>query len=363
MESFDYSGKTYVFGEDEYAIDINVPTTVTNIAFTDENVTANCPDDVDVDVTLAPPSGAVSAGAPCVATVTITSKTYPTKLKKTYTINFGYVTAEKLNASRIDGVWNIDATVRFSDGGSCRLISVSEKQTDAIDVSKSGLISDTFAAVGDRGETTTKIFLWDQDFAPIAPAYVRVPEIETEVWRQVPNAAAIVAGGDYIIVSSSGNRALTNATGTVTGTTVGFTPTTVSVSADGMYITSEPPDNIIWRASTDGAGLRFQSLGGTAATLGGSNYLGRTASGTYTAGNFAMGGTTTNTQYRYTFYNNTQANGGVAMQQQSGNYLVNGTLTGGFATYFLTAAPTDANRNTYALKVYQKVIEIRPVTP
>jgi hypothetical protein len=379
MESFNFLGETIKAVNGVYAYDVHVPDSVSNIAFTAANIAAACPDDVNVAVSLSPASGAVGTGN-CVATVTITSKLYPTMISKTYTLTFGHMKIEDLVTSRDASNWSAGTSVRFSDGATGyrlvyavykdgKLLSVSEKVTDAIGKHQAGSINATFEAVGNRGETTTKIFLWDHDYIPLKPASERGPEVLVDAWKRVPNAAGVVAGRDYLILSgatATNNRAMVNSSVTITAVVgLGYTALTVN----GDYIaTAAIPANATWTVSTGSTAgtLRFRNsaAGGLVQATG---YLGRTVAGTgATAAAVALDNSITATNVNWRLTNTT--GGFIAMENSNNsgtlyNYYMYVTNTSGFRGYYNgTAATTAATLNTNGpLKFYEKVSEWRPV--
>ena len=301
ITSFSYDDDVFNAG-DKTEFDVNVPKTLSNVVFSAANITSAYPGNVDISVALSPSTGAVSAGTPCVATVTVAWKELP-ELSTTYKANFGYLTIGNLTIkSSASGVYDASASVRFSDGTTGyqliyavykngRLVSNSCSLTPATAISRhqSGIVSDSFAAPADE-ETTKKFFLWDLNFVPLTTAFDGGSLVETEVWRV---AKTIEAGKQYIVVSArEGGGALTNNSVTVPegdGVTVsraGRGRTVVTVEGD--YITSPVldaiPANIIWdfsvatAAHNDPGPFTGQTMFWLRNGAGNSNYLQRQSS-------------------------------------------------------------------------------------
>ncbi|MCL2153041.1 MAG: discoidin domain-containing protein [Oscillospiraceae bacterium] len=180
LASFAYGGQTFTVAPGVYEYDVNIPANVSAIsAFAAANVVPSYPNDVNVSVELSPASGAV----PCVATVKVVSKEH-SKLRLTYKINFGHLTVTDLSAS-VDAVtgWTAAANIRFGDGATTyrlyfavyaggKLVEVKEFEKGALALHSSGVISENIPLpnlTGVSGAITLKVFLWDQDFIPLAP--------------------------------------------------------------------------------------------------------------------------------------------------------------------------------------------------
>ena len=189
VKSFNFGGDVVEGKAGIYDYDFSVPKTKTNITAADfaaANVTAVHPDDVNVSVALSPASGAVSAGAPCVATVTVASKDDPLQTM-TYTVNFGYMSVAGLDVASGTRGDNISAAVRFSDGSTSyrliyavydkdgRLVSVTENVIGVIGKNQSGIVSGSFSTAGVADGNKVRAFLWDQDYTPLTPAYESTP--------------------------------------------------------------------------------------------------------------------------------------------------------------------------------------------
>jgi beta-glucosidase len=179
MLSVSYGEETIAVIPGSSEVDVNVPTTVTNINladFTNANITPSYPDKVSATVSLQPSDGAVSAGAPCVATVTITSDENAL-ITQTYKVNFGHMEAISLQNVNYMGL-NSYASVRFSDGTtSYKLIQAFYKEgkltfinvTNAAPLPKhtAGTISGQTDGPPGLSDFTANVFLWDEDYMPL----------------------------------------------------------------------------------------------------------------------------------------------------------------------------------------------------
>ncbi|MCL2153556.1 MAG: glycoside hydrolase family 3 C-terminal domain-containing protein, partial [Oscillospiraceae bacterium] len=180
LESFNFGGEKFNTTKGVYSYDVNIPTSKTSITATDfsvSSVVAEFPELVDISMTLSPTSGAVSAGAPCVASVVVTSKEYP-ELTRTYTINFGYMSVGNLAFVAGQSADTVASEIRFSDGATSfklyyavydangRMVSVTTKDFDAIDKHQAGTVSSQFDPPTIPG-AKVKVFLWDQNFIPL----------------------------------------------------------------------------------------------------------------------------------------------------------------------------------------------------
>ena len=185
IKSFKANGET--FGGIEvgvYEFDVNVPKGQAAVpAMTAGDVEASYGDD-KVTVTVSMPSTTV----PCDAVITVQSKEY-TSMRQTYTVHFGHMTVSSLTSSITGSGWIGATNVRFSDGvtefklifaiyDGPKLVKVGQFAQDAIPRHGSGSISGAALTENEitefaDGDITLKIFLWDQKYAPIIPAYVR----------------------------------------------------------------------------------------------------------------------------------------------------------------------------------------------
>ncbi|MDR0670749.1 MAG: hypothetical protein LBF64_00355, partial [Oscillospiraceae bacterium] len=188
LASFDFDGRTIAAENGVTAYDVHVPNTVTNIAgaFSAANIRASLPAYTDVSVVFSPPDGAVRAGQPCAATVTLANKTDPSA-KSIYTLTFGHTTAGTLTVTTDAAGWSASAPVRFSDGRAYHLIYALYEDdklvyadaltTDPIETNRSGVVSGVIPydsgmqALGDPDTLTKRVFLWDQDHVPLTQAY------------------------------------------------------------------------------------------------------------------------------------------------------------------------------------------------
>ena len=308
MSSFSFDGGTInvAGGVSEY--DVYVPGTISNItsAFTAANINTAYPEYTDISIVFSPPSGAVSPGNPCVATVTLASSADP-NAKNTYTLTFGHMTVGDLAVTMNAGAnWSASSTVRFSDGNECNLIFALYKNDKliyvntivaaAIEKNKPGVISgaisyaDSILANGGPEGLVRKIFLWDKDYVPLVNAYDSSILVEKDVWRV---AKTIEPGKQYIIVSArAGGGALTNtsvdvpAGDGVGNARAGRGRTTVTIEGDYLisHAPATTPANIIWDFSISTAThndpgpftgqTRYSIRNGT----GTSNYLQRQSS-------------------------------------------------------------------------------------
>jgi hypothetical protein len=377
---------------DKSELDINVPDTVSNIAFSTSNVACAYPGDVDISVVLSPETGKVSAGAPCVATVSIAWKGIP-GLSAVYKVNFGYQTIGDISVKSGSGGYNVGADVRFSNGETGytliyavyrdnKLVSFSENRTPAAAIPKhqSGIVNGVFPIPGDK-ECTVKVFLWDQHFIPLVECFDGGVPVETEVWKV---AKTIEPGKQYVIVSArAGGGALTNSSATVPPGD-GFTVERAgrgrtAVTIEGDYIASpmpaNTPVNIIWDFSIATAThndpgpftgqTRFAIRNGT----GTSNYLQRQSSSSTNSAILTTAATPGTGNMGIWFFKTPDATGITSACLYSNNdssnhwvfaLLGNGSgfiaeggniATGGDPTPYQNAAP---------LRLYEKVIELRP---
>jgi len=375
--SFTYGGETFPILDGVNNYDVNVPKSVSAVSFAKDNISVLYPDDVDIDVKL---SGAVSEGNPCVATVTVSSKEYPQWLTNTYIINFGWLTISDVTISTDGVTWNAEASIRFNDGGSYNFVYAVYDETKGgilmhttffepyeLGKHKAGAAVASFDSVGARDKTTTKIFLWDGDFVPLKPAYVRGPEVEVEVWKRVANAAAVVNGGQYLILSdvaASLNRAMVNQSVTVSSR-VSLGNVLLAVSGDYISTPNDQiPANAIWTASTGSSAAlrRFTNsapgglVNGAAATP---TFIGRTTATTSIPFSAVSGSTTSNS---WTMGNTTS--GGISMVIGTYFYISGASASGFQINGTNLTTPTAATLNSNgSFKFYEKVTEIRPVTP
>ena len=199
MKDFSWNGDKFAVTDDgAKEFDVFVPDSITNVAFTAANVTANFPDKVSVQVTLSPANGAVAPGSPCVATVKISSN--EVVWSDTYTVNFGRMTLAWEPDENYMG-YNTNATVRFSDGTTKiqllqawydlktgKLDIVVVKAFDAVPKHGAGRLifvyrpegqSDTIPREWLAARTLGK-FMWDSNFIPLLPA-VRTDWIPPEL--------------------------------------------------------------------------------------------------------------------------------------------------------------------------------------
>lgn len=381
MESFTYGGETFTVNDGETEIDVNVPKSTSEIIFPASAITPIVPDAVDVNVALTPSNGAVATGEPCKATITITAKTNPQNTK-TYTVWFGYLTAENIIPIVSADGWSASANIRFSDGGAAKLIFAiyesgkmtyfSQSLNNSIAKHKSGVISGSGSVGAEFDARGYKVFVWDQNFVPIAPSFDGSKYEVVEVWKKVPDAASVAAGKDYVIVSASNatlNRAMVNSSVTISSVVgLNYTQLQTTIYNDNEYLDSAVPANAIWTTSTGSTAgtLRFRNSAASGLVTS-TGYLGRTTTGSgATATAVALGNSTTanNVNWRLT----TTTGGSIAMENSNNatlyNYYMYVTNTSGFRGYYNgTAATSAANLNNNApLKFYEKVIEIRPVS-
>ncbi|NLY43233.1 MAG: endo-1,4-beta-xylanase [Clostridiaceae bacterium] len=264
LTSFEFGGEVFNVGN-KTEFDVNVPKTVSNIAFSAENITHPYPaDDVDVSVTLNPADGAVSAGKPCVAAVKIAWKESPDAYTS-YTINFGHMTATwDIDQNYPDTGYRSTVNIRFSDGESSfklfqefynledgKLVMLNSKEFSPLPKHASGTFTIRTDSKLDTNYLKTlklKKSVWDQNWTPIAPARVTDFNIPENYWKL---AKTIETDKTYIVVSVNSGLALTNknvatvpATGGVTNAKRGLAGTAVTIENDIIVAPNPIPDNI-----------------------------------------------------------------------------------------------------------------------
>ena len=289
MKSFTFGDQVFYTEPNVFDYAVNLPENITAVSFDASNIVLDYPDYVDVEVVLSN-----DGIAPCVATITIECRLYPASIRNTYTIRFGSMTVDILSRYSIGRGWEAIADIGVSDGSTSfkliyalydengHLIFDQSFEYDPIPVHTDGVISHSIPSsviepFGD--DVTMKVFLWDAaSFKPLVEewsSHKRDLFVPTVVYRLVPNAAAIKAGEEYVIVSaaaSSQNRALVNTS--AFGAPFGCMNATAAVTVEGNYITSVVHPDMIWEvsAAADG-GLRFKNMSGVEYYGGAQQYL------------------------------------------------------------------------------------------
>jgi len=373
MDRFTYAGETFNARPGILSYDVNVPRSVSNISFGVSNIVPSNPDDVTVSVALAPGSGSV----PCVATVTIISKESPDLLRLTYTVNFGYITVTNLTAE-YDSIrgWDARADIRFGDAATTfrliyalykdgKLVYTQQVLKDEVARHERGVLSSNIPNSEIEpytGNITMKVFLWDQDYIPMAAewSWLKPNLVATEVYKLVQNAADIKAGEEYVIVSAAAgsvNNALTN-----TSSAAGYL-NGLSVTVNGDYISNVIAD-MVWETSVAPAGgLYFKNTSAVTYYGGGQEYLARRTS----ADGNPVALTTTiddaNAAYnRWSFSDVSAADSTVAMHttaSTASTFYILDPQASGFCVFYGTTNQAAA----YAarpVKFYVKTIELRP---
>lgn len=221
---------SFSFGDDDFNVagktefDVNVPKDVQNIDFSAADIVYEYPtDDVDVNVTLDPESGAVSAGKPAVATVEIAWKESP-DISTTYTVNFGHMTAEwETDQNYPDTGYRSSVNIRFSDGETepklfqeftnqedGKLEILNSKEFQPLPKHTSGTLTiRTENSLDDEylKTLTLKKSLWDQNWTPIIPTRITDFNTPENYYRLAKN---IESGNTYIVVPVDSSLALTN---------------------------------------------------------------------------------------------------------------------------------------------------------
>jgi len=180
--SFTYGGQTFYVQNGVSDYDISVPNSKTNITsadFSAANVSPQNAANVNVSVVLTPANGAVSAGAPCKAAITIANKD-GTGTPAVYNVWFGHLTVTAPVNINYMG-FNSSANVRFGDGATSfmmiqafykngQLVMINPTQIDPIPLNESGTIHAATSSDIDMTGLTVKVFVWDKDYTPLAPA-------------------------------------------------------------------------------------------------------------------------------------------------------------------------------------------------
>jgi beta-glucosidase len=183
MASFTYGEEIFDAVEGVYEYDVSVPKSKTSISAADfaaGNIAAAYPDKADVSVSFEPADGAVGDGAPCKATVTVTSKVLGAELSQTYIVNFGHLTVGAISNINYMG-FNSTAPVRFGDGTTSyvmiqafyrdgKLVRVNSAKIKPVEKHKSDAVSVKTEDIVDMDGLTVKVFLWDDALAPLVPA-------------------------------------------------------------------------------------------------------------------------------------------------------------------------------------------------
>ena len=261
---------SFNFGGENIAVnvipkyDVNVPKDVTNIDFTAANLVFDGGDDVNVNVTLNPANGAVSAGRPCVATVELTWKDSPQNKDNTtkYEISFGHMSAEWVKDwNYADTGYRSAVNVRFSDGVTAltlnqEFVSISDGETALLTsktfppLPKHGASTLAVATAGKLDEAYLEtvqlrksvIYGSSDMFIPVKTTDFSVPEYG---WKL---AKEIIPGNTYMIVSSASGLALTHegrssvaAGDGITSAVRGYFGTPVNVEGDKIVSTERVP--------------------------------------------------------------------------------------------------------------------------
>ncbi len=261
LSGFVYNGEEFLThgdGLDLYEVDVNVPDEVSQISFSEANL--SLPEGVTATVSLSN-GGRVTDDAPCTATVRVAWADAPQSYTE-YQIHFGHMTvAWEGDSNHADTGYRSSAQVRFSDGetvltleqqfiGDDGSVQTYTETVDPLPKNESGLVwVETGSELSDAylNTVTLKKSIYDGDEL-VAPA--RATDFpEPESYYQL--TTDLQPGKTYIVVSSESGLALTHravspvrADGyTITQDVQGYAGTAVTVEGDRITDT-DLQDNV-----------------------------------------------------------------------------------------------------------------------
>ena len=261
LSGFVYNGEEFLThgdGLDLYEVDVNVPDEVSQISFSEANL--SLPEGVTATVSLSN-GGRVTDDAPCTATVRVAWADAPQSYTE-YQIHFGHMAvAWEGDSNHADTGYRSSAQVRFSDGetvltleqqfiGDDGSVQTYTETVDPLPKNESGLVwVETGSELSDAylNTVTLKKSIYDGDEL-VAPA--RATDFpEPESYYQL--TTDLQPGKTYIVVSSESGLALTHravnpvrADGyTITQDVQGYAGTAVTVEGDRITDT-DLQDNV-----------------------------------------------------------------------------------------------------------------------